>query len=415
MDSARGAFFAMASEALGRIAVMVFQWRVALLLGPSLYGTLGLALASAATLLPLADMGLQSAALRNLSNTKGGNAFSAVLPLRLWGSIVYLIALPILGLVMAKQGVSLHTMLLAGSYYLALSLSDFFRQSFRALELARPEFIARLSYLPAVAGSLVLVQIVPPSVSAVLLIYCLAPLLLAAVYLAMLLRQGIAPGLDTAAAKSLLRSEWKGMAQSMLLLASIALVMRVDLWILDARINRAAVGFYLAGYNMVFAGAFLAQASASQFYPYLSRSGKPRSERMTKVFLAQFSLAICLFFGVFLFGPVVFGKIYHRPGFSEAIPCLVWFGASLAIASMNVLWSNILLMKNHQGLYALALLGQVAVKIAIAPYFLGRWGTSGMAMSSFVIDLPFCIVMGVFAVNGYLKGDEKRSSGLAAN
>lgn len=397
MRSATGVGVALGSELIARIFTMAFQWEVANILGPTQFGTMGMLLASAAIVFPLADLGLQSLALRHLANSTDGRAFGDILGLRLAGSLVYLLAIPFVAWKFPVEQGGIAGLYLAGGYYLLLSVSEFLRQVFRAKELTSLEFVSRLALPLAMVASVALMFWTRSGLNGALALYSLGPAALVVSYLFGLARSGIVPALDWRRALRLLRGEWPAMLQTMFHIAAVNLVMRVDLWILDENASRAVVGAYLAGYNMVFAGTFFAQASSSYFYPYLVREGKSRGERLLKVLLAQGALAGAMYLGVILVASRVFHLIYRTKGYEIGVDYLPYFGVLIAFSAMNMVWFNLLLARKIQGWYALLVLAQVGLKLWLGGRFVQEYGPVGMARLSVMIEIPSSIFMGCVA------------------
>ncbi len=132
-----GAVATLAGEALSRLSLIAFQFLVANGLGAERYGTFGLVLSYAAVLLPLADLGLLSLALKRLANARDARIFPALLALKLTATVLYLLAVAVAAAFDPSRSGHVLSLAVAGAYWALYSLSDFLRQSLRAREASQ--------------------------------------------------------------------------------------------------------------------------------------------------------------------------------------------------------------------------------------------------------------------------------------
>jgi len=401
---------ALGSEVLGRASLLVFQFLVANTLGASSYGTMGLVLASASLISPLADLGLPSLVLREVANNPDLRVTRGLVALKLAGTFLFAAVLAGLALLLPVGPAGRLGFLLGGAFYATTSMADFLRTVFRAREAARRELLGRILYLAVLVLVIAGVWISRPGVVGALFAWCLPPLGLAGAYAFLLWKDGTRLRPDGAAMVDMVRRRAPFLIQSILYLGVVALSTRLDFWILDAHLERGAVGCYFGATNFVMAGAFLAQTLSSHMYPRLARSGTDRTRALLRAVVAHVGLGGAMFLGVWLVGDDIFLRIYRNPGYAPGVALLPGFGALLLMSTLDYLWLAILIGMDRQWIAACNLLLMIVGKLVLGPMLVAGHGLEGMVWAALASELPVCLLGGGLACWHYLRSHEPASS-----
>lgn len=395
---------ALGSEILGRISLLAFQFLIANSLGASAYGTMGLALASAALISPLADLGLSNLVLREVANNPDPRVTKALVALKLGGTGMFLAVLLVCALVARGGPAGTVGYLFAGAFYATTSMADFLRTVFRARESAPRELLGRILYLGILLVVIGVVWWVRPGVGGALLAWSLPPLGLAAAYGLLLRQDGIRLKPDFDAMIGLARRRGRFLFQSILYLAVVALSTRLDFWILDARLDRDSVGCYFGATNFVMAGAFLSQTLSSHMYPALARAGSEgRARALGRAIVAHVVLGGIMCGGVVLVGKAIFLQVYRNPGYLPGADLLPAFGILLLLSTLDYLWLAILIGLDRQWIAAANLGVMILGKTLLGPILVDRLGMPGMVWAAVASELVVCFLGGVAACSAYLR------------
>lgn len=398
-----GAIATLSGEGLSRLAMSLFQFLVANRLGAAGYGGLAIILSYASILLPIADMGLNSLALRQLANNSDPSVFRKIFALK-WGLTgLYFVALA-LGPLFLNHDAGVWSLAIAGLFFAFTSLSDFMRQTLRAKEASFREFKARLTYLGLFIPGCFIFWVWQPGIPGTLLIYALPVCGLCLVYMRTLLQvfPGLAP--DWQGGWSLLLAEKRFLLQAAAYLFLVSASTRIDLWVLDWGMGKAAVGFYFAAYNMVFAGIFFGQALSVHMYPRLHRPGD-KKRAFGRALSAHVGLALALILGVLLFGKPVYNLIYRQPGFEHGLVLLPGQSILLGLSILNYLWLSLAIGRNKQWISSLALIFTLAVKTWLGVRWVPQYGALGMLHATLWAEVPATIGSGIILAIHYFRSD----------
>lgn len=366
----------IASETIGRGSALAFQFLVANQLGASLYGSVALALASAALLFPLADMGLQNLALKTAASDPDERSTSSLLALKFIFVPLYLVPLAIWALLAKEPGDRL-PLLWAGMFYLLQSIGDMFRQIYRGRSMTHLELVARIGMPVGNLASLMLVWLWRPDPSGALFALCLGPAALAVSYAALYPRRdaGIA---FSRKALVLVRANLKLIGQSISYLAIVGFSTRIDAFILEGSASTNEVGRYFAVLNFVMAGGFLAQGVSSYLYPRLHRQLDRKERAFFRAAAIQTAVGISMMAGVVLVGPFLFTTIFHSPSYAGAQSLLPGMGAMLLCSTLDWLWLSVLLGKDKLWLTCVGLVPLLGSKLLFGPAWSSHDGAAGM-------------------------------------
>ncbi len=378
----------LSGEIVGRAALLGLNFYVANRLGVALYGEMGLFIAAASMLQPLADLGLSHLALRNIAQDGGSGRFPLFLGVKLVGSAAFLCLIAAWSILshgtLASPGA-----MLAGILVLVTTWSDFLRQILRALHLEALEFRMRTAFVLGSVGGAMIVAFAPASSGLALLALSLPPLLLCFGYSSALMK--ILP------MRATLRGSWNFLLDhrelllgSMGYLFLVAAIMRLDVWMANHFLGKEATGAWLSAYNLVYAGAFLAQGLASIALPRLVGDDRPGRVILWKVWRLQIALASALALGVAIAGPFVFGVIYRAPGFAQAAPVLPLLGLLLANSTLAVLAYHLFLAANRIWTYLALMVPAITLKFLLALWLVPEYGIKGMAITNLLSEGAFC-------------------------
>lgn len=366
-----------------------------------MYGQLGILVAVASILMPLADLGLTHLALRTVSGPDGRRWLPVFYGLKLAGSLAFLALLELWSFAVDGLPAS-PAFLLAGSLVLLNTWSDFLRQILRGFGMATLESRWRVAFLVGALAGAGVAFLAPLSIGWSLLALSFAPLGLSAGYAVALAGRGcvMRPRFDGLG--SFLSSHGRVALGSMTYLFLVAAIMRLDVWMANRFLGASATGAWLSAYNLVYAGAFLAQGLASIAVPRLMDPSRPAGIVLWKVLRLQAILAAGLFLGVSILGPWVFRQIFRAPGFDAAVGVLPLMGAMLAVSSMMVMAYHLFLVAGRLWSFLWLLAGAVVLKMVLAFLLVPTWGMHGIALSALLSEGPELLVALVWGSRLYL-------------
>lgn len=390
----------LSGEVVGRASLLGLNFYVANRLGAEKYGRLGILIAVASMFQPLADLGLTHLALRNLSEAGSGGRFPLFVALKIMGSAGFFAFL--CGWTIYDGHESGLGFILAGTLILLTTWGDFFRQILRARRQAVQESWLRLVFFGGAVLGMIGMANGRPVPETALACLALAPLFLCLGYGIALARGDLVfqPSLD--GVRGFLRSEGSIAAGSIAYLFLVASIMRLDVWMSNHFLGAKETGVWLSAYNMVYAGAFLAQGLASIAIPRLMDRTQPAGAVLFKIWRLQAVLAIVLFAGVALAGPVVFPLLFRSRDFSHATALLPLLGAMLAVSSLIVLAYHLFLVAGRLWWFLSLLLAAVAVKAALGFVLVPRMGLQGMAWTGLLSEGPEMVVAIIWGSRLYL-------------
>ncbi len=394
----------IASEAIGRGSALAFQFLVANQLGASLYGGVALALASAALLFPLADMGLQNLALKTSAADPTGSSTSSLLGMKGFFVPFYLVPLAIWALWAREPGDRL-PLLWAGMFYLLQSIGDMFRQIYRGRSMTRVELVARIGMPVGNIASLVLVWFWRPEPAGALFALCLGPAALALSYAALLPKRDIRFSFSGKEI-GLLRANLKLIVQSISYLAIVGFSTRIDAFVLQGCASTKEVGRYFAVLNFVMAGGFLAQGVSSYLYPRLHRQIDRRSRAFFRAAAIQTAVGTCMLAGIAIVGPLLFAKIFHAASYAGAQSLLPGMGAMLLCSTLDWLWLSVLLGKDKLWLTCVGLVPLLGSKLLFGPAWSARDGATGMMHAALLGSVATTAFGAVAAYFAFTRGGE---------
>lgn len=391
----------LTGEALGRASLLVLTFFAANRLGTSLYGKMGVLVAAASLLQPVSDLGISAVALRSLSGEGGKERLPLLLRLKAGATLAFLAFLLAWGAIV-ERGFPSVGFLLAGAMVLATNWGDFLRQCLRAFQLAPSESRARLLFAAGCVASAVLLSRLPRDPTSALLCLSIPPFVLCAAYAKVLLTRVGLSG-PTGEVRRFLSENRSLLAGTVTYLFLVVSIMRLDVWLANHFLGVESIGVWLSAYNMIYAGAFLAQGLASVAVPRLM-DPESRPERVLwKVWRLQAGLAAAMALGVAVAGPLVFRLIYRAPGFSRALEIIPLLGLLLASSTLATLAYNLFLVSRRVGTYLVLMVPAVLAKFCIACILVPRLGLRGMAFSSLLSEGGFTLVTTLVGSLFYLR------------
>ena len=391
----------LSGEVMGRAALLGLNFFVANRLGAGRYGQMGVLLAAASMLQPLADLGLTHLALRSLSEAGGQHRFPLFLAFKSAGSLLFFAVLALWSRFLGVE-VSAIGFLLSGLFVLLTTWSDFFRQILRARHMAVVESWMRLAFIAGAGTGAVLMATLDPTPGLALVCISLAPFSLCVGYGLALVQSGLPHLPSLVGAEAFLRRNGAVALGAMTYLLLVAAIMRLDVWMVDHFLGTAATGAWLSAYNLVYAGAFLAQGLASVAIPRLMDTSSSPSRVLWKVWRLQIGLAVGLFLGVQILGPRVFQLVFRSPGFHVAVQVVPLLGGMLAISTLVVLSYFLFLVAGRLWSFLLLLAMAVGVKICLGFLLVPRFGLQGVAWSGLLSEGPELLVASLWGSRLYL-------------
>jgi len=394
-------FATLSGEVMGRAALLGLNFFVANRLGAGRYGQMGILLAAASMLQPLADMGLTHLALRSLSETGGEHRFPLFLALKSGGSLLFFLVLAIWSRCLGAE-VSALGFVLAGLFILLTTWGDFFRQILRARHMAVIESWMRLAFIAGACAGAVLMATLAPSPGLALVCISIAPLSLCVGYGLALAWSGLPRAPSLIGAGSFLRENGMVSLGSMTYLLLVAAIMRLDVWMVHHFLGSTATGAWLSAYNLVYAGAFLAQGLASVAIPRLMDPSSSPARVLWKVWRLQIGLAGGLFLGVQVFGPRVFQLVFRSADFRTAVQVVPLLGGMLAVSTLVVLSYFLFLVAGRLWSFLSLLAVAVCVKTCLGFVLVPRFGLQGVAWSGLLSEGPELLAAACWGSRLYL-------------
>lgn len=404
---AMGLLATLASEALGRGSALAFQFLVANQLGAAHYGLVALALASAALLFPLADLGIQNLTLRVTAAHDLSQSFPQILTLKLLLAPAFFVPLAAWFHHVDDLGAS-NSLAFAGVFYFLQSVGDLLRQAYRGQSWAKSEFFARFGMPLGNLASLVAVWHGKPGPAGALLALCCGPAALVAAYL-FLLPPGSLRFSPPRKSLELAREHRWLLGQSLLYLAVVGISTRVDAFVLQNNTTRSELGRYFAVLNFVMAGGFLAQGLSAYLYPRLHRQTFRRRRAFFRAALLQGGLGLAMMAGVALVGPFLFTHLFHSASYAGAEHLLPGMGALLLFTTLDWLWLSVLLGKDRIWLTTLGLIPLFAAKVLLGPAWTRQLGATGMLHAALLGALLTTCIGAVAAYSTFTSGGEADS------
>jgi O-antigen/teichoic acid export membrane protein len=377
----------LSGEVMGRAALLGLNFFVANRLGAGQYGQMGVLLAAASMLQPLADLGLTHLALRTLSEVGGEHRFPLFLAFKSSGSLLFFLVLAVWSRFLGVE-VSVVGFFLAGVFVLLNTWGDYFRQILRARQLAVVESWMRLVFIAGACTGAVLMATLNPTPTLALVCISIAPLSLCVGYGLALVWSGLPSLPSLMGAESFLRQNGVVALGSMAYLLLVVSIMRLDVWMVHHFLGTTATGAWLSAYNLVYAGAFLAQGLASVAIPRLMDPTTSAPRVLWKVWRLQIGLAVGLFLGVQALGPRVFQLVFRSPDFQMAVQVVPLLGGMLAISTLVVLSYFLFLVAGRLWSFLLLLALAVCVKICLGFILVPRFGLQGVAWSGLLSEGP---------------------------
>lgn len=382
---------------------MAFQLLVANQLGASGYGLVALALASAAMLFPLADLGISNLALRQLSSQPQNHGLTRrLIELKLIAIPVFIVPVFIWAAFACPDRDLRWPLVCAAGFYGFQSLSDLFRQILRVRQQAFLELAVRLAYpIGALVAFLTLWPAMPTPLGAMFTLLC-GPLALAvAGWLALPKSdRAVSPGADCL---RFARQNSTILVQSTIFLLFAGLATRADVFVLNRFGGVSEVGRYFAAFNLMAAGTFFGQGLASYLYPRLHRQKERRVRAMLRSTWLQIMLGSALWLGVALVGPLVFRLVFREGSFQGAESMLPELGAILFLATLDSLWLSVMIGRDKMWIAILNLAPILGCKLFLGALWVPRHGALGMVWASLAGQLVSGMIAAAVAWTLYLK------------
>jgi len=241
-----------------------------------------------------------------------------------------------------------------------------------------------------------------PTPELALVCISIAPLFLCLGYGLALAWSGLPHQPSLVGAESFLRQNGLVALGSMTYLLLVAAIMRLDVWMVHHFLGTTATGAWLSAYNLVYAGAFLAQGLASVAIPRLMDTSTSPDRVLWKVWRLQIGLAVGLFLGVQILGPRVFQVVFRSPSFHLAVKVVPLIGGMLAISTLVVLSYFLFLVAGRLWSFLLLLATAVGVKICLGFLLVPRFGLQGVAWAGLLSEGPELLVAAWWGSRLYL-------------
>lgn len=405
----KGVGATLVSEAVGRGAAMGFQMVVANQLGADRFGSVALALASAALLAPLADAGLPNLALRKVSGSPDDlGLIRTLLGLKLGLVPLFLVPLTVWALILPGGEGRSAALVWAGVFYGFQAASDLFRQILRARQDVKQELAARFAYPAGNVLALLLVWRLHPGPSGALLALASGPVALTLSYLAAFPRGARTPRMDAETAH-LGRAAAPALLQTLAYLTVAGFATRVDAFLLEHHANRTEVGRYFAALNLVMAGSFFGQGLSSYLYPRLHRQRERRGRALLRSVMLQLGLGLSMWAAIAVLGPHVVRLVYRAHSFQGLEPLLPGLGLVLCLSCLDWLWISILVGSDRIWVVTINLAPALVAKLLLAPLWIPAYGSIGMVRAAVVGQIVTTSFGAVTAVTAYLRGAPNRA------
>ena len=385
----------MLGNTVSKIFFLVAGVIAARYLGTEAYGIYSFATFLAFIFAVLADSGLQTILVREISrdNSKASRYFGCALLLK---GMLTLLALLLLSCTIALMGLSpiqIQAVLVAMAAFLALSYGGTAVAIFRSLERMVFEAI-----VTAVQGMLfLLLVVVAITVRADILLFIVA-LLISYVVSTLLafhwvLTRFARPQfrLDIGLAKHLLKEAWPvGLSFFLFVLYG-----RIGTVALEAMRTSAEVGAYSAAYNLVRNVNFVPMAFMAAMLPTLSQSAVSNPGRFSRVYTTSFKAMLLLGMpiavgGMFLADPLI--RIVYGPAFTEASAAFRIIAWSILFTFLSLVSRAALESANRQIYWTCALAIGVVANLLLNALLIPQSGIVGASLALLVTDILIFLV-----------------------
>ena len=364
-------------------------------LGTEAYGTYSFATFFSFIFATLADGGLQTILVREVSRdkSKGDLYFGSVLLLKSVMTLLASLLLSCAVMVMDLSSTQIQAVYVALAAFLALSYVGTAVAFFRAFERMAFEGI-----VTALQGVLFLVLVAVGSIVGANLLLFVAALLVSYVVSALLayywvLTRFARPRfrLDAALAKFLIREAWPvGVSLFLFILHG-----RIGVVVLEAMRNSAEVGAFGAAFNLVRNLNFVPLAFTAAVLPPLAQSAVSNRQRFFRLYTVSFKAMLLLGFplavgGMLLAEPII--HLVYGPEFAEAIVAFRIISWSVLFSFLSLVSKAALESANRQVQWTRALAIGVPANLLLNVLLVPRFGVAGASRALLFADILIFLV-----------------------
>ena len=384
------------AEIISSILLFFFTVFVAKYLGAEKYGQLAFALSIATLFAVLVDFGLGILTIREVARDKAlaNKYLSSIFTLRVLLSVVFLILMFFVGLLSGKGSLVVCLVVLTSLYMVFNHLMQACNAIFRAFERMKYEAIGKCIFsLILFGGGLAIIW---KEFDLIFFgwVYAIA-MLIAMLYSLLVVRKyftKIRFSFDIGFWKYLIKESWP----FALSLIFISVYYFMDTVMLGFMGQDREVGWYNAGYKIVFFVLLFSNVLASVIFPVISKLYKESLDRL-KIFLTNFSKLMVLFavplgIGGVLLGPrilnLIFGEEYM--GGALAFQILLW---SASIIYISIVYGNSLQACDRQRIYVKGVGIGALVNVILNLILIPLYSLNGAAVATVLAELAVLVYM----------------------
>ncbi|MFA6098553.1 MAG: flippase [Patescibacteria group bacterium] len=384
------------SEVINSVLLYLFTVLVAKYLGAEKYGQISFALSASTLFAVLIDFGLGVFTIREVSRhiELSKKYFSAIFSLRLVLSVFYIGLMFLIAAISHKGAVVVYLVMLTAIYMVIYNLTQACVAIYRSQEKMNFEAISKVLYSIILFGGGLLVTWKTLDLVYFGWVYVFASFA-ALIYSLIVLHKyfvKISFSFDYKFWQYLIKQSWP----FTLSLVFVNIYYFMDSFLLGLLSGDKEVGWYNAGYKIVFFVLLFANVFVGVFFPVISKLYKESVARL-KLLLGNFSklmiiIAVPLGFGVTIIGPkllvFIFGEDFSGGGLAFQI--LMW-GA--AVTYLNTVYGNSLQACDRQKTYAKGVGLGAAVNLILNLILIPFYSLNGSAAATLVTALVLLFYM----------------------
>jgi O-antigen/teichoic acid export membrane protein len=391
----------MLGNTLNRSFFLVAGIFTARYLGTADYGVYSFATFFSFIFATLADGGLQTIAVREVSRekSKADQYFGTVLILKSVMTLLALLLLSFTVILMDLSPTQVQAVYLAMAAFLALSYANTAVAFFRAFERMVFEGVITtlqgvLFVLLVAVGILVRADLLL-FVGALLISYVVSVLLAYHWVLTRFARPRFP--LDVALTRFLIREAFPiGISLFLFILYG-----RIGAIVLELQRDSVDVGTFSAAFNLVRNLNFVPMAFTAAILPSLSQSAISDQGRFTQLYTTSFKVMLLLGLplavgGMLLADPIV--QLVYGPAFAEAGVAFRLIAWSVSLSFLSLLSKATLESTNRQIHWTYALIIGVSVNLALNLLLVPRFGAAGASRALLLADVAIFLVASGFAL-----------------
>lgn len=387
------------SELIAKLLQLFVFVYIARVYGKTDFGNFGFAIAFSAILAVLADFGISSLLIREISRDKNllKKYFSNAFWLKIFlGVLTFLLAIAFLNLIGYSHEAKVIAYLLL-FFYVFQSFTDLFYSAFRAFE--RMHFDSSIKVLRMLVLSILIFVLIKNNAGFIIVGIAFPLVEFAMLVISSLIYvkyfDAFSFEYDFSVAKKIL----KGSFPFFVSLIFVTLLVYIDIVLLERFKGPEEVGIYAAAYNILFGLSFIPLMFSNSVYPVFSRYFK--SDESLLNFAYRKSLAYMLILGlpasvgIWVYSDKIINLVYGT-GYEKsvlALQILCWF---VFLRFVNIIPGTALSAIDRQSSRTICQAAVALLNIGLNIFLIPKYGFVGAAYSAIISEAFFIILYAYF-------------------